>query len=95
MLQMPAADDALVAELQRRLKVPRSTLPKAELVAVALRLALDQSIDPSTGTFWKDTGITSSDSRSRVKQYTKRMVVEGHLRLRQSWHSQMQLQNCP
>ena len=72
-------DDTLVVELQRRLRLPRSTVPKAELVTIALRLVREPDLDPSVGTFWKDAGLTSSDSRNRVKQYAKRMVSEGHL----------------
>ena len=72
-------DGALIAELQRRLKVPRSTVPKAELVTIALRLAREPDLDPSLGTFWKDAGLNSSASRNNVKQYAKRMIDEGHL----------------
>ena len=74
-----ASDAALIAELQRRLRVPRSATPKAELIAIALRLARDPLLDPSVGTFWKDAGVTSNDSRSRIKTFAKRMIEEQHL----------------
>ena len=72
-------DGALIAELQRRLRVSRSAVPKAELVAVALRLAQDPTLDPSVGNFWKDAGVASSDSRKRIKLFALRMMDEGHL----------------
>ena len=72
-------DDALVVELQRRLRLPRSSVPKPELITVALRLAREPDLDPSVGGFWQAYGLMSSGSRNSVKQYAKRMVVEGHL----------------
>ena len=71
-------DEALVAELQTRLKVPRSTdVPKAEHVALALRLARAPATDTTKG-FWP-AYIKSSDTRTRIKKLAKRMDEEAHL----------------
>ena len=71
-------DAALVAELQTRLKVPRSTdVPKAEHVELALRLAREPATDTTKG-FWP-ASIKSSDTRTRIKKLAKRMDEEGHL----------------
>ena len=69
---------ALIAELQSRLKVPRSTdMPSADHVGLALRLARDPTIDTTKG-FWP-AHIKSSATRTRIKKLAERMVDEGHL----------------
>ena len=76
----PTSDNALIAELRSRLKVPRSSeLPKHDHVAIAVRLARDPEIDPSKGNFWARSGITSSQTRARIKTLARRMAAEGHL----------------
>ena len=76
---LSADDDALIAELRPRLKVPRSSaLPQSDHVGLALRLACDESIDPSKGNFWPQE-LTSSATRTRIKTLATRMVHEGHL----------------
>ena len=74
------SEDALLAELQRRLRVPRSTSePKRQLVAVALQLARQPALDPSSGGFWKTAEVAAGDSRKRVLGYRDRILSEGLL----------------
>ena len=56
------SDDALLAELQCRLRVPRASEPKRKLVAVALQLARQPEIDPSSGGFWKAANVAAGGS---------------------------------
>ena len=68
------SENALISELQSRLKVPRSSqVPKAEHVALALHLAREPATDKTKG-FWP-TDIKSSDTCTRIKKLAKRMVA--------------------
>ena len=72
-----AIEDTVIAELQLRLKKPKGAEPKKEHVTVAVRLARDPSLTPST--VWSNAGVPPGGARTRIIEYRDRIMNAGML----------------
>ena len=76
---VPTLSDDVIADLQRRLRKPRSADPNKELIVVAARLAAEPHLDPSVDTFWQDHGVKKGGTRTRILEYRDRIISKGLL----------------
>ena len=67
-------EDALLIELQRRLKKPKGAEPKREHVAAALTLAQDPTLEPVA--VWKAASVPAGGTRTRIIEYRDRILSE-------------------
>ena len=69
------AEHELLLTIQRALKPPTSSAPKLEHLAVALSLARDDGLVPTTAC--KAAGFTSSGTRKTIMGYRDRILEKG------------------
>ena len=69
-----ADESRLLDELQRCLKESKGAEPKKEHVAVAVALARNPALQPST--LWKNAGVPAGGARTRIIEYRDRIASE-------------------